>query len=73
MPWCHDCDRFWNPNSMAPDGSCPTCGAMIATSLPGEEDGEREGGPPWHFWVLIGLTTAYLLWRVIQGIGLLVD
>jgi hypothetical protein len=47
---------------------------MIASSLPGEDGGgDNVGGPPWHFWLLVGLTGAYLLWRVIQGVGLLVD
>jgi hypothetical protein len=67
MPWCHDCDRFWNPNSMAPDGSCPNCGHMIADGLP--DDSDRK--VPWHFWVLIAITGAYLVWRVIQGAALL--
>ena len=24
MPWCEDCARFWNPNTLPPDGTCPT-------------------------------------------------
>jgi hypothetical protein len=30
---------------------------------------------PWcnDFWLLVGLTAAYLAWRVIQGIGTLLD
>jgi hypothetical protein len=67
MPWCHDCDRFWNPNSMAPDGSCPSCGQVIAEEFP--DDSERK--VPWHFWVLVAITGGYLLWRAIQGVGLL--
>ncbi len=56
---------------MAPDGSCPTCGRLIAESLP-DADGAEEGHRvPWHFWVLVAVTGAYLLWRAIQGIGLL--
>ena len=30
MPWCAGCDRFYNPNSLNPDGTCPTCGRMVA-------------------------------------------
>ena len=73
MPWCEGCDRFWNPNSMAPDGSCPKCGRFIADSPPGGDDADGSGKVPWHFWVLVGVTGAYLLWRVIQGVGLLFD
>ena len=68
MPWCDDCDRYWSPNALAPDGSCPRCGEVVADQPPqqGEDD---DGGWPWHFWLLVGLTAAYLVWRVIQGIG----
>jgi len=67
MPWCHDCDRFFNPNSMAPDGSCPSCGTRIAEEP--LDDSDRK--VPWHFWVLVAVTGGYLLWRVIQGAALL--
>ncbi len=30
MPWCDGCDRYYNPNSVHDDGSCPTCGANLA-------------------------------------------
>ncbi|MCC5952416.1 MAG: hypothetical protein JJU45_10020 [Acidimicrobiia bacterium] len=66
MPWCNSCDRFYNPNSMAPDGSCPTCGRVIA------EPPDADLKVPWHFWVLVTATGAYLLWRVIQGFAWLV-
>ena len=61
---------------MAPDGSCPKCGEMIADTLPGvgeDNEGEDDGSWPWHFWLLVGLTAAYLAWRVIQGLGGLFD
>ena len=46
MPWCDDCAKFWNPNSLPPDGTCPTCGRLIA---------DPPAGPkvPWHFWLLL--------------------
>ena len=31
MPWCDECAKFWNPGSMKPDGSCPSCGRVLAT------------------------------------------
>jgi hypothetical protein len=61
MPWCDDCDRFWNPNSMAPDGSCPKCGRVLA-----DHPDPDTGGAPWHFWVLVVLAAGYLLWRLID-------
>ena len=30
MPWCEHCERFLNPPSLKTDGSCPTCGNVIA-------------------------------------------
>jgi hypothetical protein len=30
MPWCESCSKFWNPATMRPDGSCPSCGRTIA-------------------------------------------
>jgi hypothetical protein len=31
MPWCEECAKFWTPSSMQPDGTCPTCGRVLAT------------------------------------------
>ena len=60
MPWCDDCAKFYNPNSMPPDGTCPSCGAVIGDP--------PDTSVPWHFWVLIGATVLYLGWRLVQGI-----
>lgn len=65
MPWCEDCAKFWNPNTIPPDGTCPTCGRVIGDPPP--------SGVPWHFWVLILGTVVYLGWRAVQGFGWLVD
>lgn len=66
MPWCDTCDRFYNPNTLAADGTCPTCGRAVAE--PDVPDEERSGGSPWHFKVLIAITTVYLGYRLFQGI-----
>ena len=57
MPWCEDCSKFWNPPSMNRDGSCPTCGRMIA----------EPGNVPWHFKLLVVATILYLGYRAYQG------
>ena len=63
MPWCETCDRFYNPGSVAPDGTCVTCGRFIAEA----DDEEQEGSSaPWHFWVLVAALVAYLGWRLIE-------
>ncbi len=30
MPWCDRCDRFLSPNTVADDGTCPSCGSHVA-------------------------------------------
>lgn len=64
MPWCEDCAKFWNPNSMAPDGSCPTCGRVIA-----EPSDALHASVPWHFWMLVGALGLYLGWRAVEGVA----
>ena len=72
MPWCDECSRFWNPNSMPADGTCPSCGAALgaAAGVGGAEATEYKA--PWHFWVFVGAAVVYLSWRVIQMVGWLV-
>ncbi len=62
MPHCESCDRFYNPNSLRPDGSCPTCGTQVAAATP------PAPGAPWHFKVLVAVTVAYLGWRLVEGV-----
>lgn len=61
MPWCEDCARYWSPNSLPPDGSCPSCGRVIA-------EAPESARVPWHFWVLVVAVAVYLGWRVVQGV-----
>jgi hypothetical protein len=72
VPHCDTCDRFYNPNTLETDGTCPVCGGQV-----GEPDGEPAGEPeklkkfetegaPWHFKLLIAVTVIYLTWRLIQ-------
>lgn len=66
MPWCEDCSRFWNPSSMPPDASCPSCGRLIG-------DPPKQQRVPWHFWILVASAVLYLGWRAVQGIEWLVS
>jgi hypothetical protein len=63
VPWCDDCAKFWNPNSMPRDGTCPTCQRPIATPAK----------VPWHFWLLLTALSLYLGWRAFQGVAWLAD
>lgn len=82
MPWCDDCSKYWAPSAMSPDGSCPTCGRLLAAPPAGavvaggadpakvslrELAGEKKA--PWHFKLLVVLVVAYLVWRVVQMVG----
>lgn len=64
MPWCEDCAKFWNPNSMGAGGECPTCGRVIA------EAGDVAEVPraPWHFVLLVVALVLYLGFRAYQGV-----
>jgi len=67
MPWCETCSRFLNPNTLEPDGSCPTCGRVVAEPA---TTGEAEApGAPWHFKLLLVAVVLYLGWRLVQMIG----
>ena len=44
MPWCETCSRFLNPNTLEPDGSCPTCGRLVAE--PADWRRPPSPGPP---------------------------
>jgi hypothetical protein len=55
VPWCEDCSKFWNPNSMESGGKCPTCGTVIARPA---------RNVPWHFKLLLVALVIYLIYRV---------
>ena len=65
MPWCDDCSKFYNPNTLSAQGECPSCGRRIAE--PGTDDMDIKA--PWHFKVLVGCATVYLVWRFAQIAG----
>ncbi len=56
MPFCENCARFQESDSVGRKGECPTCGAIIAPPKKA----------PWHFKLLIVATIIYLLYRFIQ-------
>ena len=68
MPWCETCSRFLNPNTLEPDGSCPTCGRVVAepaaAGTPGDTEVKKKA--PWHFKLLLVLIIVYLTSRFIQ-------
>lgn len=73
MPWCEECSRFYNPNSLRPDGTCPTCGRQVGEAKGDAAAVEDKAKVPWHFWLLLIALAIYLGWRLIQGVGWLAD
>lgn len=65
MPWCDSCDVYLAPNTVATDGSCPTCHSEVDTSDAGNSE---SGKVPWHFWLVVVALVGYLGWRLIDGI-----
>lgn len=70
MPWCAGCDRFYNPNTLSADGTCPD-GHQVddAESAPEKLRKFSDEPAPWHFKVLLTATVIYLGFRALQGIG----
>lgn len=70
MPWCDTCDRFYNPNTLNPDGTCPTCGRQVAEPTADAPPAEPEewDRAPWHFKVLVAGVVGYLGWRLVEGV-----
>jgi hypothetical protein len=80
MPWCETCSKFWTPSSMNEDGSCPSCGRILAQpaapvsderpppidpkNLDLKELAGDEAKAPWHFKLLVVALVGYLGWRL---------
>ena len=69
MPWCDDCEKYWAPSAMTPEGTCPTCGAPLdAPDHPDHAGGDGTSADsdekaPWHFKLLVVLLVVYLVYR----------
>lgn len=51
---------------MPPDGTCPSCGRSIA-------EPPKSSRVPWHFWILVVALVLYLGWRLVEGVGWLLN
>lgn len=61
MPFCPECDRFYNPNTLTDVGDCPD-GHHVADPA----EGEAPPKVPWHFKLMLAFVIIYLGWRFIQ-------
>ena len=62
MPYCDNCDRFLNPNTLTDEGSCPTCDDVVADA----GAGSVKVRAPWHFKLLVAGVCGYLGWRAVE-------
>ena len=69
MPWCDDCDVYLAPNTVEPDGTCPTCHHEVDAA---DAAVPHDADVPWHFWVVVVALVAYLGWRGVEGVTWLV-
>lgn len=68
MPWCEECAKYWTPNAMHDDGTCPTCGDQLVEARESDAAAAEEKAP-WHFKLLVVAVVGYLGWRVVQLFG----
>ena len=69
MPWCDPCSQYHAPTALHDGKRCPDCGEQADTEGPHAiEEEERTVGQsaPWHFWVVVVLLIAYILWRIVD-------
>ena len=68
MPWCEDCEKYYAPSAMTPEGHCPRCDADLeAPDPPVAADALVEDEKvPWHFKLMVVALVAYLGWRFVQ-------
>ncbi len=68
MPWCDTCDVYLAPNSVATEGTCPTCGDTVDQADRIQADNAADA-VPWHFWIVVVAVVAYLGWRLVEGVA----
>jgi hypothetical protein len=72
VPWCEPCGKFYSPNTLRPDGTCPE-NHQVADAPPVEPSAvttapaaDESAKVPWHLWVLAVGVVVYLGWRLVQ-------
>jgi hypothetical protein len=68
VPWCEPCGKFYSPNTLNADGTCPEHHQVgdPSAARTNAEDEKAEGRVPWHFWLLAIGVLVYLGWRLVQ-------
>lgn len=66
MPWCEECAKYYTPNSVAEDGSCPSCGRSLEMPDGAGGAADVDESTPWHFKLMVVAVVTYLGWRLID-------
>lgn len=70
MPWCEECAKYYTPNSVETDGTCPKCGVALQLAEGADEaddaDDAVEESTPWHFKLMVVAVVTYLGWRLVD-------
>ena len=66
MPWCDDCEKYYAPSAMTPEGHCPACDADLEAPEPLASPEADDEKVPWHFKLMVVALVVYLGWRVVQ-------
>jgi hypothetical protein len=67
VPWCEGCQKFYSPNTLHSDGTCPENHPVADPEvLPAKKKA------PWHFWLLLAALVVYLGWRFVQLVSWLI-
>ena len=66
MPWCEECSKYWTPNSMNDDGTCPKCGRLVEEPTGSGDGAAGDEKTPWHFKLMVVALVAYLGWRFVE-------
>jgi len=73
VPWCEECAKYYTPNSVNTDGSCPQCGEILqlgdGVEHAHDDEGDTDESTPWHFKLMVVAIVAYLGWRLVQLIA----
>lgn len=72
MPWCEECAKYYTPNSVPAEGTCPRCGALIQAPEglePVADPAVDDEKAPWHFKLMVVMVAVYLGWRLIDLIA----
>lgn len=62
MPWCDQCDKYVDPGDETE--LCSSCNTLLDK----DDMKNKDGGVPWHFWIVVVPLVIYLLWRLISFI-----